>query len=184
MLKQLAMEITGLGCLPCSDVFLSAESLWQNWLEFANMFELPWNIIYGSTWYFPKYDKMMTTRVMITAVIVQVTLLAFSYSFLFITFLLLSISLSTCSILYYVYFPVYFASSFSLPYVTVPSWLYTSSGAQPQWLLLTLSGPNPSQRYSGFPQVWRQSSYINTELCNCGKAEPLSVLCHDTFFFS
>lgn len=88
MLKQLAMEITALVCLPCSDVFLSAESLWQNWLEFANMFELPWNIIYGSTWHFPKYDMMMI-RVIITAVIAQVTLPVFSYFFFCITFLCL-----------------------------------------------------------------------------------------------
>lgn len=130
MLKQLAMEIMGLVCLPCSDVFLSAESLWQNWLEFANMFELPWNIIYGSTWYFPKYDDD-DDKIMITAVIVQVTLPLFSYFFFYMTFLLLPISLPTCSILFYVYFPIYFASSFPLPYMMVPSWLlYISSGAQ------------------------------------------------------
>lgn len=73
MLHQLTMKMIGVVCLPCSDAFLSAESLWQKWLEFVNMFELPWNIICGSTCYFPKYDLMMMIRVMITAVIVQVT---------------------------------------------------------------------------------------------------------------
>lgn len=68
------MKIMGLVCLTCSDAFLSAESLWQKWLEFLNMFEMPWNIICGSTCYFPKYDLMMMLRVMITAVIVQVTM--------------------------------------------------------------------------------------------------------------
>lgn len=48
--------------------------VWQKWLEFENMFELPWNIICGSTCYFPKYDLMMMIRVMITAVMVQVTM--------------------------------------------------------------------------------------------------------------
>lgn len=74
---------------------------------------------------------MMMIRVMITAVIVQVPLPVFSYFLFYITFLLLPISLPTCSILCYVYFPIYFASSFPLPYVMVPSWLYVSSGAQP-----------------------------------------------------
>lgn len=69
------MKMMGLVCLPCSEVFLSAGSLWQKWLEFVNMFELAWNIICGSTCYFPKYDlMMMMIRVMITAVIVQVTM--------------------------------------------------------------------------------------------------------------
>lgn len=127
-------------CLPCADVFLSAESLWQNCLGFANMFELPWSIIYGSTWYFPKNNNTMMIRVMITAVTVQVTLTVFSYFFFYITFLLLLISLPTCNILLYVYFPIYFASSFPLPHMMVLSRLYTSSGAQPHdfffWLLL------------------------------------------------
>lgn len=74
MLNQLTVKIMGLVCLPCSDTFLSAESLWQKWLEFVNTFELPWNIICGGTCYFPKYDLMMMIRVMITAVIVQVTM--------------------------------------------------------------------------------------------------------------
>lgn len=82
----------GLVCLPCSDAFLSAGSLWQKWLEFVNMFELPWNIICGSTCYFLKYDLMMMIRVMVTAVIVQVTtsillfllLHHFFYCFLFL----------------------------------------------------------------------------------------------------
>lgn len=40
------------------------------------------------------------------------------------------ISLPPCSILFYKYFPIYFASSFPLSYMTVPSWLCIRLGAQ------------------------------------------------------
>lgn len=77
---------------------------------------------------------------MITAVIVRVTLRLFSYFFFYITFVLLPISLPTCSILFYIHFPIYFASSFPLPYMMVPSWLYISPGAQPHDFFLYCLG--------------------------------------------
>lgn len=144
MLKQLAMEITALVCLPCSDVFLSAESLWQNWLEFANMFELPWNIIYGSTWHFLKYDMMMI-RVIITAVIAQVTLPVFSYFFFCITFLHLPFTYLLHIILYTFFY--LFCFVLSTAKVMVPSWFIYP---QVHRLLFILPGLNPSQCYSSF----------------------------------
>lgn len=160
MLNQLTMKIMGLVCLPYSDAFLPAESLWEKWLEFVSMFELSWNIICRSICYFPEYDLMMMIKAMITAVIVQVTASILLF-LLYINFILLPISLSTCSILFYIYFLIYFVSSPSLEFLMVPSWAYISSGAQPHnsWLLFILPGPNLLQFSSGVMPM--KSSYIN-----------------------
>lgn len=179
MLKQLAMEIMGLVCLPCSDVFLSAESLWQNWLEFANMFELPWNIIYGSTWYFPKddddddddksNDNSCYCSGNSTAIFLFLLLYDFftaSYFFTYLQHIILHIfSYLFCFIL-----------STAIHDGALMASLYILRCAVPR-LLFLLSGPNPSQCYSSFPQVWCQWNRA-TSAQSCAtvqKAEPLPV---------
>lgn len=54
---------------------------------------------------------------------------------------------------------------FLLPYVMVPTSLYTSSGVQAPWLLFILPGPNSSQYYSSFPWVqcqWNRVTWIQS----------------------
>lgn len=164
MLNQVTMKIMGLVCLPCSDAFLSAESLWQKLLKFVNRFELPWNIICGSTCYFPKYNLMIMIRVIITAVIVQVTmsillflLLHFFYCFLF---LCLPAAYYFIYIFLFILFPPLHWNFWWCPYGLIYPQVH--SHTTHDFFLYCLG-----QIYSSFPQVQRQWNQVkSTDLCN------------------
>lgn len=126
-----------------------------------------WNVC------FPKYYMMMPvmmrmmTRIMITVVIIQITLLRVSYFFFDTTFYCFLFFLPSFNRPFDTHFAIYFASSFTLLCRMMLPSLYRSSSKCTARLLFVLPGPNSSQCYSSFPWVQCQWNwYMNTELRN------------------
>lgn len=132
------------------------------------MFELPRNIIYGSTWYFPKYDMMMI-RVMITAVTVQ-HFLIFSSASLFSCFLFLYLPAAHyfTNIFLFILLHLFHCHTWQCPH----GFIYTQvhSPVISFYIAWVISFTVLLQFPSG--ETPMKPNY-NTELCNCGRSRAL-----------